>query len=151
MAYIKYFWGFTFLILLISCKKEIPSITPQILDITESVYASGIIKSNNQYSVYATSSGIVTEIFVKVGDKIKKGDPLIKIQNQTALLNFENALLNAQYNDYNRNFEKVEQIRKEIEIAKLKVKSDSLLRKRQDNLWSQGIGTKVEQEQRVLA
>lgn len=72
------------------------------------------------------------------------------IQNQTAMLNTENAELSAEYNTYIRNEDKLLQIQKEIELAKRKLKSDSLLMTRQNNLWAQGIGTKTEQEQREL-
>ena len=44
--------------------------------ITESVYASGIIKSKNQYQVYAAVSGLIQQILVSEGDVVKKGDML---------------------------------------------------------------------------
>ena len=47
-------------ILLINCsKKESQEIQPTISDITESVYASGVIKAKDQYIVYPTVSGIL--------------------------------------------------------------------------------------------
>ncbi|MBC7884000.1 MAG: HlyD family efflux transporter periplasmic adaptor subunit [Saprospiraceae bacterium] len=148
------FYKICFLIftcLLLSCKKEIPSIKPEIKSITESVYASGIIKSDRQYNVFPKSNGVVKEFFVNEGDILLKGAPIMSIQNQTASLNSENATLNASYFDYTRNVDKLNQIKKDIEFAKRKLKSDSLGMARQNQLWLQGIGTKTEQEQRELA
>lgn len=46
-------------ILLINCsQKESQEIQPTIGGITESVYASGVIKAKDQYMVYATVNGI---------------------------------------------------------------------------------------------
>ena len=60
-----------------SCKKEAEqAIQPKKENISESVYASGIIKSQNQYQVFATVSGLLKEIMVKEGDVVKKGSPL---------------------------------------------------------------------------
>ena len=137
-------------IIFFSCKKEISAIKPEIKSITESVYASGIVKSNDQYNIFSSINGVVKQILVKEGDFIRKGDPIMIIQNQTAMLNTENAELSAEYNTYIRNEDKLLQIQKEIELAKRKLKSDSLLMTRQNNLWAQGIGTKTEQEQREL-
>ncbi len=137
-------------IIFFSCKKEISAIKPELKSITESVYASGIVKSSNQYNIFSSINGVVKQILVKEGDFIRKGDPIMIIQNQTAMLNTENAELSAQYNTYIRNEDKLLQIQKEIELAIRKLKSDSLLMTRQNNLWAQGIGTKTEQEQREL-
>jgi HlyD family secretion protein len=133
-----------------SCKKEIPSIKPELKSITASVYASGIVKSRNQYNIFSSVNGVIKTILVKEGDVIRKGDPIMIIQNLTAMLNTENVRLSADYNMYERNEDKLLQIQKEIELANRKLKSDSLLMSRQNNLWAQGIGTKTEQEQREL-
>lgn len=151
MVFKARYWVPIFIILNFSCKKEVLSIKPQIKSITESVYASGIVKSKSQYNIYSTSSGIIKKIFVKEGDIVKKGEPLMIIQNQSVLLNRENAELGVQYNEYSKNEDKLTQIQKEISLAKNKLKADSLLMVRQNNLWSQGIGTKTEQEQRELS
>ena len=54
-------------ILLINCsKKESQEIQPTISDITESVYASGVIKAKDQYIVYPTVSGILKKKIVSI-------------------------------------------------------------------------------------
>ena len=39
---------------IISCKSKVEKIKPSIESISESIYASGIIKSKNQYQAFAT-------------------------------------------------------------------------------------------------
>lgn len=54
---------FTFFVSVIvgfsSCKKEPEKTQVTVEDITESVYASGIIESKNQYQVFSTVNGLV--------------------------------------------------------------------------------------------
>ena len=137
--------------LLFSCKKKPEEIRPVVQDITESVYASGIIKSKNQYQVFATVNGLVQQIFVTEGDTVKKGDAIIKVLNETSQLNTENARLSAQYAEPGANTEKLNELNLIIEVARSKMMNDSLLLHRQRNLWNEGIGSRNELEQRELA
>jgi len=47
---------FYILLSLTSCKNDLQKLNPSLEPITESVYASGIIKSKNQYQVYASAA-----------------------------------------------------------------------------------------------
>lgn len=67
--------------------------------ITESAYASGIIKSKNQYQVFSTVGGLIQKILVREGDIVKKGDALFLVQNETTRLQAENAKLSADFAD----------------------------------------------------
>ena len=53
-----------FLFLIFSCKSKVEKIKPTVESISESIYASGIIKSKNQYQAFATVNGIIENIFV---------------------------------------------------------------------------------------
>jgi RND family efflux transporter MFP subunit len=134
-----------------SCKENRNKIHPTVQDITESVYASGIVKSKNQYQVFSTVNGIVKEIWVSEGDRVKAGDRLIKIFNKTSVLQERNAALAADYAKLTANRQKLEELQMAIELAKTKMRNDSILLQRQQNLWEQNIGSKVELEQRQLA
>jgi HlyD family secretion protein len=147
----KIFIGVSFLILLFSCKKKQEKIQPTIESITESVYASGIVKSKNQYKVFSTVNGLVNDVLVTEGDVVKKGDILIKITNTTAQLNTENAKIVANYNAVNANAEKLHELQVNINFAKAKMDEDASLQRRQQNLWNENIGSKNELEQRQLA
>jgi len=141
---------FIFIISLFSCKKKIISIKPEFKSITESVYASGIVKSLKQYNIYAGATGLIGSISINEGDLIKKGDVILKINNKAAILQADNAALSVQFNDYELNMDKATQIKKDIEIVSRKLKLDSMMMSRQKNLWEQGIGTKNDQEQKEL-
>jgi HlyD family secretion protein len=143
--------GFIFLILLFSCKKKQEKIQPTVESITESVYASGIIKSKNQYKVFSTVSGLVNDVLVTEGDVVKKGDVLIKITNTTAALNTENAKITADYNAVHANAERLNELQINISLAKARMEEDASLQRRQQNLWNENIGSKYELEQRQLA
>lgn len=137
--------------LLISCGLQQEKIQPTIENITESVYAAGVVKSKNQYEVYSTVSGVIKEIYVTEGQEIKKNTPLLKLDNQTSKLNLRNAELAAEYASLPSNREKIEEAKLAIQLTKSKMTTDSLLCARQQNLWKQQIGSKVELEQRQLA
>jgi len=88
---------------------------------------------------------------VKEGDVVKKGDPLIVLVNEASKLNVENAKLAADYADVNSNRDRLNELNINIDLARSKMSNDSLLAVRQQSLWSQQIGTRVELEQRELA
>jgi HlyD family secretion protein len=134
-----------------SCKSKQEKVKPIAEKITESVYASGIIKSNNQYKVFSTVNGVVAAILVKEGDVVKKGDAIMRLVNTNAQLNAENAVLAAGYTAANNNAEKLNELQIAANLAKSKRNEDALLQQRQQNLWNKNIGTKNELEQRQLA
>ncbi|MDO8366946.1 MAG: HlyD family efflux transporter periplasmic adaptor subunit [Saprospiraceae bacterium] len=138
-------------LLLSACKKEPEKTQPMMERITESVYASGIIKSKNQYQVFSTVGGLIQKILVKEGDVVKKGDALFVIQSESSKLNAENAKLSADFADLNTRGDRLNELKSVIETARSKMLNDSLLLLRQRGLWAQQIGSKVELEQRELA
>lgn len=140
-----------FLALFVACKSKVEKIKPSTEAISESIYASGIIKSKNQYQAFATVNGIVENVFVSEGDTVKKGTAILSISNEAQRLSRDNAALAAQFSDFNSNQEKLNEAKLLLDLAKNKAKNDSALFFRQQNLWKQQIGSKVEFEQRELA
>ena len=63
---------FLSLLIFSSCKDKFENTKPTIGVVTESVYAYGVIKSENQYTVFSTVSGILKKIDVVVGQIILK-------------------------------------------------------------------------------
>ena len=57
--------------------------------LTESVYASGLIKATNQYEAFAMGSGPIQRIFVSEGDTVAIGTPLFHLVNDTERLQRE--------------------------------------------------------------
>jgi len=138
-------------LVLLSCKSKQEKISPTEESITESVYASGVIKSKNQYQVYAAVNGLIADVLVAEGNLVNKGDAIIRLTNTSAKLNVDNAQIAAQYAAANTNTEKLNELKTVIDQAKNKLDNDQLLYERQKNLWSQQIGTKNDLDQRELA
>lgn len=142
-----------FLILLIfmfACGKKAEQTKVESGPITESVYASGLVKSKNQYQVFSTVNGLVEELLVHEGDLVKRGDPIIRLSNEASKLNAENAQLASNLAYQNTKGEKLKELQMNIDFANSKLKIDSLMYVRQQNLWASQIGSKVELEQKEL-
>ena len=142
---------FILLITLLSCQENKSTIKPQKEDITESVYASGIVKSLDQYQVFSNTNGIISDIFVKEGDVVQVGSPLFRIYNSVAKLNSEQAKINAEFYDNESKELKIKELRLLLDNSKTKYLNDSILYLRQQRLWNNQIGSKFELEQRELA
>ena len=138
-------------LLLFSCRQKEETTSPVVQTITESVYASGKVKSKDQYEAFPSVAGIIRAVHVKEGDVVKKGDPIVSLVNESAVLSAENARLAAQYQSVSANAEKLQEATAAINLARAKLKNDSLLLERQKELWSNGIGTRNDLEQRELS
>lgn len=132
------------------CRPEQKTVRPLQGSITESVYASGIVKSEGQYQAFAAVSGIIDSVYVKEGQLVRKGQTLLTITSDQQKLASERALLEAEYASLPANLGHVRQMQRSVELAGEKLQNDSLLLARQKRLWQQKIGTLVQLEQRQL-
>lgn len=146
----RFILGVIFFLIACNQNKE-ETTTPVIQNITESVYASGIVKSRNQYQVFSTVNGILAQKKVSEGDTVQKGDVLVTLLNEAQRLNSENAELAATYSSVAYNTDRLNELKINIDLARAKMQNDSSLFQRQQNLWKQEIGTRNELEQRELA
>lgn len=137
--------------LLFSCESKQETSHPTVGPITESIYASGVLKTTDQYQAFVTVNGLISDVLVEEGDSVHVGSPLLTITNETQRIGAENAALAANFNDYSANEGKLEDAKLLIETAKNKFRVDSSLFFRQKNLWEQQIGTKVDYELKELA
>jgi multidrug efflux pump subunit AcrA (membrane-fusion protein) len=145
---------YTFVILLFivsACNSKQETLTPVRQSITESVYASGLIVSKNQYEAFATVSGIVNQVFVDEAAAVEIGTPLLSIANDAQQLTTDNAKLAAELNALNLNRGKLDEARSFVNLMNSQLENDVIMLKRQQSLWSQNVGTKVELEKRELA
>jgi multidrug efflux pump subunit AcrA (membrane-fusion protein) len=136
--------------LLMACSKKEESISPTTGNITESIYASGTIKSADQYQAFVSVSGIIEEIYVHEGQEVNVGTPLLRVSNETQQYNLENAKLTANFNDQANNQGKLVEAEAIAQTSKAKLKLDSSLYARQKALWAQQVGTRVAYEQAEL-
>jgi len=141
------------LILFVSCGQQGPSVHPTISSMTISVYASATVQPDSLYAVYAAVGGIVESNLVAEGDRVKRGDGLIKIVNSTPRLNSENARLNLELikANYEGKTAVLKDLKNEIASAQLKLQNDSTNYFRQKKLWEQGIGSQNDYDTRKLA
>lgn len=147
----KWIYGISCIVVFFSCGKKEETTQPIKQNITESVYASGKIKSKNQYEVFAQVSGIIEQVHVEDGDMVHKGDALITLINETPKLNTENARIAASFLSVDANRDKLNEALVNISLAKEKFDNDSLILIRQQRLWTNGIGSRNELDQRELA
>lgn len=138
-------------VFLTQCSDRQEQTKPSVEDISESVYAYGVVKSQNQYNVFSTVTGLIQKIYVTEGDLVKKGDPILKLSNKASELNRENAELSAEYATVNANLDKLRELGISIDLARSRLSNDSLLYVRQQNLWARKVGSRIELEQRELA
>lgn len=133
-----------------SCKSKKESYTIQYKAITQSVYASGIIKSKDQYLVFPTISGNISNIYVEENSPVNKGTVLMTIENDVLELNQELSTANAKFNSKSNNRDKLEELYQNLSTAEKKYKLDSTNYNRQKKLWEQGIGSQYDYEQKGL-
>lgn len=137
-------------LLVAGCSGKTESTHPKAERITELVYASGIVRSRDQYEVHATVNGIIQEIRISEGDLVRQGDILMILRNEPSLLNVRNAQLAAAHAAVRANAAQIQQAESTLNLARSQLRNDSLLLVRQQNLKAQGVGTQVELEQRQL-
>src|SRR4051812_12023157 len=87
---------------------------PLVQNITESVYASGKIKSKDQYEVFASVNGIVHQVLVTDGSIVRKGQVLMTLANEAQQLNRENARIAANYQSVQSNVDKIDEAQANI-------------------------------------
>lgn len=136
-----------------SCGSEESTTTlPQRKDITESVYSSVTIQPDSMYQVYAAITGILEKIFIEEGDEVQVNQPLFHISNKNVKLNSDNAKLGMQIakEKYSGANPILEDLKNEIKLAQLKLQNDSTNFIRQQNLWKQKIGAKVDYDNKKL-
>lgn len=146
----QYVWVII-VVLLFSCKDKVETIKPVVQNITESVYASGIVKSKDQYEVFSSVNGIIKQLHTTEGSMVHKGEAIVSLVNETQRLSSENARLSADYSTVAANRDRLNELRVAIDMARTKMQSDSVFLRRQQNLWDQGIGSRAELDQKELA
>ena len=137
--------------LVVSCNNKKEKTNPTKENITESVYASGIIKSGDQYQVFSPVNGLLLRQLVKEGDTVRAGQAILVVNNQTGQLQIDNAALAASNADPANNINRLNELQAGINQAHSKMKNDLLLLQKQQNLWAEEIGTRNELDQRELA
>jgi len=106
-----------FVLLFIACGKKEETILPTEGPITESIYASGILKSQDQYQAFVTVNGIIENILVKEGDVVRVGQPILQLSSETQKMSTENAQIAANFADKAANQGKLNEAQNVIETS----------------------------------
>jgi len=139
------------LLALAACRQKTESIFPEEHPVTESVYASGIVKARGQYDVYVSVTGILRSVLVREGDLVQAGQPLLLLAQESQRLQAEREELNAQYSTVGANADRLAELGTAIRQARSRLVHDSTQAARSRQLWAEGIGTRAELDQRELA
>lgn len=144
---------FIALLLLSGCESGIEKIKPARTLMTESVYASVTVQPEDLYAVYAAAAGVIDEVFIEEGVEVEKGQKLAQITNTASRINQDKAQLSLQSarDNFIGNTAVLNNIEDEIQAARLKLNTDSLNYFRQERLWKQNIGARIELDNRKLA
>lgn len=137
-------------ILCFACNDKTEWVHPQRQDITQSVFASGNVKSRGQYSVYSKMTATVDQVLVKDGEKVQKGQLLFKLSAEVPTLSTDNARIQADNADFVANKMRLDELDLAIEQSRRNAENAKRLWERQQKLWAENIGTKVELEQKEL-
>lgn len=135
-----------------SCSEERESVVVQPENIVEAVYSSVIVEPDIIYKVNSTVAGYISAVNFEVGDHVKVGDVIFQIRD----IQGDNSTSNAQlaYQLAEKNYlgdqSALEDLKLDIENAKLKRKNDSINYSRNLALIEKNIITKVEMEQSEL-
>lgn len=145
--------AFTGLILLNSCGKKYSETTPEYRNITETVFASGILVPENQYNLTAQSDGYLISLNFEEGDIVKTGDLLAVIDNKTSDINLQgaNQLLYIANSNLSSNAPALKQIEANLLIAEQKMKQDEIQVERYKKLYDANSVSKLEYENVLLA
>jgi HlyD family secretion protein len=138
----------------LSCsKKSAEETKPTLGDVTESVYASGVIKADGQYTVLSTVNGTLQKVNVIAGQSITKGQSLFELESDKAELNTENALLAYQLSLQSNRYiqDKISEMEMKVQSAKDKLTLDESIYNRNKNIKNQGGISEVDFERVALA
>jgi HlyD family secretion protein len=139
-------------VFLSSCGRKTEETKPFRKDITETVFASGILEAKGTYNLTAQADGYLTEINFEEGDMVTKGKVLAVIDNKESGFNNESAtaLFQIAQSNTNSNAPALAQAQYSIAIAKQKMEQEALQEQRYKRLWETNSIAKVEYENILL-
>ncbi|PWA05908.1 efflux RND transporter periplasmic adaptor subunit [Flavobacterium psychrotolerans] len=147
------FFGIFFLSIISCSRKETEETKPTLSDVTESVYASGVVKAVGQYTVYATVNGILKNTKVTVGQEIKEGQLLFELESDKAALNTENAKLAYQLSQESNRYiqDKISEMEMKVLASKDKLDLDESIYTRNKRIQQYQTISEVDFERVELA
>lgn len=140
--------SFCLCLLTMSCGKKTEETKPIRKNVTETVFATGVLEADNTYSLTAQTDGYLAEVNFNEGDIVEKGKVLAVINNKENQFNTESAI--ALFDIARQNTEPdapgLAKAKNEIVIAQQNLKQDSLQWIRYKNLLASNSIAKVDYE-----
>jgi RND family efflux transporter MFP subunit len=90
MKKIRLIWILSFLVMM-SCGRQMEETKPIRQDLTEVVFASGILEADGSYSLTSQSEGYLAEVNFREGDIVKEGNELATVDNREIRFNTESS------------------------------------------------------------
>src|SRR6185312_15687994 len=114
------------------------TVHPQRKNIIETVYASGKIMADSEYTVYALNPGTVIKKLVNEGDRVEKNQVIYEINNSApaARLDAANMAYSKAKEDLSSNSRILADLKIAMQNADLKFSNDSLQYSRLKAMWS---------------
>lgn len=140
------------LFVLISCGKKTEETTPIRKDVTETVFASGVLEANNTYSLTAQTDGYLSKINFEEGDLIITGEVLAEVDNKENNFNTESAegLYQIAQSNTSSNAPSLMQAKNNITITKSKLDQDLVQWQRYQKLWKENSVALIDFENATL-
>ena len=135
-----------------SCGKKTEETTPIRKDVTETVFASGILEAKNTYSLTAQVDGYLVAINFNEGDLVQPGNLLAIVDNKESNINTASAaaLLKIAESNTQPNAPLLAQAKYNIEVAKQKLDQDAVQEQRYRKLLEANSIAKVDYENILL-
>ena len=128
---------------------SVDSIVPEQKDLIQTVYASGRVYPIDYVKIASKTNGYINEVFVKPGDSVFKGQPLLTIESANSDVSVEIANQQLQYNEaVNRTRTmQLESAWQDVLAAASKYSLDSTNMQRYKNLLREDITTRANFDQ----
>jgi HlyD family secretion protein len=129
-----------------SCGKKVEETKPIRKDVTETVFASGILEAKNTYNLTAQSDGYLVQINFEEGDDVPVGKVLAVVDNKEAGLNQQSAaeLYDIAKSNTQSNAPALQQAQNTISVNKQKQELDFANYQRYQNLWATNSIAKID-------
>lgn len=141
------------LLILTSCGKQTTETKPIRKDVTETVFASGVLVADASYSLTAQVSGYIAELHFTEGDFVEKGTLLAVIENKESPINTQSAeeLLSIAESNAAKTAPQLLQAQTNIDINRQKMQQDALLEQRYKRLLDNNSIAKIDYENALLS
>jgi len=140
--------AFAITMAMVSCGKKTITTQPVRKDITELVFATGVLKADNEYSLTAQSEGYITAIYFEEGDEFTAGKTMAVIDNKQTVVNATQAdkLLKIAKTNATASSPLFQQVKANLAAAREKIKQDEQQVERYRILYESNSIAKVEYE-----